>query len=52
MDENPATIPTGFAPLDFIVTLVMPSISQPIIETWDNVVFDLTEEAKNKGCLI
>ena len=39
MDENPKTIPTGFAPLDFIVTLVMPSISEPIIERWDNVVF-------------
>lgn len=49
MDENPATIPTGFAPLDFLVTLVMPSISESIIETWDNVVFELAEKAKDKG---
>ena len=49
MDENPATIPTGFAPLDFLVTLVMPSISDPIIETWDNVVYELAEKAKDKG---
>ena len=47
--KNPTTIPTVFAPLDFIVTLVMPSISESIIETWDNVVFDLAEKAKNKG---
>lgn len=49
MDENPKTITTGFAPLDFIVTLVMPSISEPIIETWDNAVFDLAEKAKDRG---
>ena len=49
MDENPATIPTGFAPLDFIVTLVIPSVSESIIETWDNVVFDLAEKAKGRG---
>ena len=49
MDEKPKTIMTGFAPLDFLVTLVMPSISDPIIETWDNVVYELAEKAKNKG---
>ncbi|KAF2079028.1 hypothetical protein [Flavobacterium sharifuzzamanii] len=49
MDENPKIIPTGFAPLDFLVAMVMPSISNPIIEVWDNVVFDLAEKAKDKG---
>ncbi|EJG02507.1 hypothetical protein [Flavobacterium sp. F52] len=49
MDENPKTIPTGFAPLDFLVALVMPSISDPILETWDNVAFELAEKAKDKG---
>ncbi|AWK07101.1 hypothetical protein HYN56_23865 [Flavobacterium crocinum] len=49
MDEDPKTIITGFAPLDFLVTLVMPSISESIIETWDNVVFELAEKAKDKG---
>jgi hypothetical protein len=49
MDENPKIIPTGFAPLDFLVAMVMPSISNPIIEIWDNVVFELAEKAKDKG---
>ncbi|KAF2082934.1 hypothetical protein [Flavobacterium sharifuzzamanii] len=49
MDENPKIIPTGFAPLDFLVAVVMPSISNPIIEVWDNVVFELAEKAKDKG---
>ncbi|WP_433778160.1 hypothetical protein [Flavobacterium anhuiense] len=49
MDENPATIPTGFAPLDFLVTLVMPSITESIIESWDRPVYELAEKAKDKG---
>ncbi|AWK07099.1 hypothetical protein HYN56_23855 [Flavobacterium crocinum] len=49
MDEDPKTIMTGFAPIDFIVTLVMPSISESIIETWDNVIYELAEKAKDKG---
>lgn len=49
MDENSATIPIGFTPLDFLVTLVMPSISQSNIETWDNVVFELAKKAKDRG---
>ncbi|KAF2079026.1 P-loop NTPase family protein [Flavobacterium sharifuzzamanii] len=35
--------------MDFLVAMVMPSISNPIIELWDNVVFELAEKAKDKG---
>jgi hypothetical protein len=30
---------TGFAPLDFVVAMVSPSITESMIETWDNVVY-------------
>ncbi|WP_146194635.1 hypothetical protein [Flavobacterium crocinum] len=49
MDEDPKTIMTGFTPLDFLVTLVMPSISESIIESWDRPVYELAEKAKDKG---
>ncbi|AWK07105.1 hypothetical protein HYN56_23885 [Flavobacterium crocinum] len=49
MDEDPKSIMTGFAPLDFLVAIISPSITESIIETWDNVVFDLAEKAKDKG---
>jgi hypothetical protein len=38
MDENPKTIMTGFVPLDFVVAMVSPSITESIIETWDSFV--------------
>jgi hypothetical protein len=49
MDEKSATIPTGFAPLDFIVTLIMPNITKFILESWDSPVYELAEKAKNRG---
>ncbi|MFC0780981.1 hypothetical protein [Flavobacterium sp. HJSW_4] len=49
MDENPATIMTGFAPLDFLTAVVSPSLTEPIKENWDAVVFELAEKAKDKG---
>nr|WP_294932605.1 hypothetical protein [uncultured Flavobacterium sp.] len=49
MDEKSETIMTGFAPLDFVVTLLSPSITDPIKENWDNVVYNLAEKAKDKG---
>ena len=49
MDGNPKTIMTGFAPLDFVVAMVSPSITESMIETWDNVVYELAEKAKNNG---
>ena len=49
MDENPKIIPTGFAPLDFLVAMVMPSIAESILESWDAPVFELAEKAKDKG---
>jgi hypothetical protein len=33
MDEKPKIIPTGFAQLDFLVALVMPSIIEAILES-------------------
>ncbi len=36
MDENPKTIMTGFAPLDFVVAIVSPSITESIIASWDS----------------
>jgi hypothetical protein len=49
MDGNPKTIMTGFAPLDFVVAMVSPSITESMIETWDNVVYELAEKAKDRG---
>lgn len=49
MDEKPEFITTGYAPLDFLVAMVSPSITEPIKEIWDNVVYDLAEKAKDKG---
>ncbi len=49
MDENPKIIPTGFAQLDFLVAMVMPSIAESILESWDAPVHELAEKAKDKG---
>lgn len=49
MDENPKTIMTGFAPLDFLVAMVSPSITESIIASWDSPVYELAEKAKDKG---
>lgn len=49
MDENPKTIMTGFAPLDFVVAMVSPSITESIISSWDSPVYELAEKAKDKG---
>ena len=49
LDENPKTIMTGFAPLDFVVAMVSPSITESIIASWDSPVYELAEKAKDKG---
>ena len=49
MDENPKTIMTGFAPLDFVVAMVSPSITESIISSWDGPVYELAEKAKDRG---
>ncbi|WP_428229309.1 hypothetical protein [Flavobacterium sp.] len=49
MDENPKTIMTGFAPLDFLVAMVSPSITESIIASWDSPVYELAEKAKDRG---
>ncbi|MFH6950274.1 hypothetical protein ACHRV6_17400 [Flavobacterium sp. FlaQc-51] len=49
MDENPKTIMTGFAPLDFVVAMVSPSITESIIASWDSPVYELAEKAKDRG---
>lgn len=49
MDDKPALITTSFAPIDFIVAVLAPSILDPIKETWDNVVYEQAERAKDKG---
>ncbi|MFH6950272.1 hypothetical protein ACHRV6_17390 [Flavobacterium sp. FlaQc-51] len=49
MDENPKTIMTGFAPLDFLVAMVSPSITESIIASWDSPVYELVEKSKDKG---
>ncbi|MDR7371009.1 hypothetical protein [Flavobacterium aquidurense] len=49
MDEKPETIMTGFAPADFVVAVLAPEILNSIKETWDNVVYELAEKAKDKG---
>jgi hypothetical protein len=40
---------TGFAPLDFVVAMVSPSITESIIASWDSPVYELAEKAKDKG---
>ncbi|MFC0780983.1 hypothetical protein [Flavobacterium sp. HJSW_4] len=40
---------TGFTPLDFLTAVVSPSLTEPIKENWDTVVFELAEKAKDKG---
>ncbi|WP_428229311.1 hypothetical protein [Flavobacterium sp.] len=40
---------TGFAPLDFLVAMVSPSITESIIASWDSPVYELAEKAKDKG---
>lgn len=49
MDENPKTIMTGFAPLDFVVAMVSPSITESIIASWDSPVYELVEKTKDRG---
>jgi hypothetical protein len=49
MDENPEMIMIGFAPADFLLAVVAPELRKSIEESWDTVVFDLAEKAKDKG---
>jgi len=49
MDEHPETIMIGFAPADFLLAVVAPELRKSIEESWDTVVFDLAEKAKDKG---
>ncbi|MCV9932752.1 hypothetical protein OIU80_10700 [Flavobacterium sp. LS1R47] len=49
VDEKADTIITAFVPLDFLNAMVYPSIREPIVRIWDNVVYEQAERAKDKG---
>ena len=49
MDEHPETIMIGFAPAAFLLAVLAPELRESIAESWDTVVFDLAEKAKDKG---
>jgi hypothetical protein len=49
VDEKADTIITAFVPLDFLNAMVYPSIREPIVRIWDDLVVDAVEKAKDNG---
>ena len=47
--ERPETIPIPFLPLDFIVKVISPYMSDQITEMIDDVINEMVEAAKDKG---
>lgn len=47
--ERPETIPIPFLPLDFIVKVITPYMSDQITEMMDDVINEMVEAAKDKG---
>ena len=47
--ERPETIPIPFLPLDFIVKVITPYMSDQITEMIDDVINEMVEAAKDKG---
>ena len=47
--ERPETIPIPFLPLDFIVKVITPYMSNQITEMMDDVINEMVEAAKDKG---
>jgi hypothetical protein len=49
VDEKADTIITAFVPLDFLNAMVYPSIREPIVRIWNDLVVDAVEKAKDNG---